>query len=181
MGSVFSSLTPKKGDEVFYFSRDIVVCIIIQLEKINTMKAYRVVYTEEGCIRCFFSKYRKMLKEVFKMCKAHLMIQSIYKLDRIILKKEYDSLNFTFGVYIKKDQNLHDYIHFSYYNYHNGKRRQCYTRIISGVGLTVIFCDLKSLKLDYPVMKITKFKHGGHVGIIEEYEEDDYCNFCWDK
>lgn len=172
MGSVFSSLTPKKGDEVFHFSRDIVVCIIIQLEKINTMKAYRVVYTEEGRIRYFFFKYRKTLENVFKMCKAHLMIQSIYKHNGILLKKEEDTLNFTFFVSIFPTTTIHTYKHISYYEYH--KTRKSLIRIIRGVGLCVIFYKFMHRGYNHTFMKITKFKSDTGVGIMQELCEDDH-------
>lgn len=158
------------------FSRDIVVCIIIQLEKIDTMKAYRVVYTEDGYIRIFFLKYRKMLEESFKMCKAHLMAQSIPKHHHIILKTEQDSLNFTFYVFIRGNfERLQAYKHVSYHEYH--KTRGCLLLIVHGVGLCIIFENFEFKGAKHTMMKITKLKSSG-VGIIAELDNNDTRVYC---
>lgn len=173
MGLGFS----QKQEELFeLFSRDVVVCIIIQLEKIDTMKAYRVVYTEDGYIRNYFLKYKRILEESFKMCKAHLMAQSIRKLDRVILKTTQDNLNFTFYVFIRGNfERLQTYKHASYYEYH--KTRGCLLLMVHGVGLCIIFENFEFKGTKHMMMKVTKLKSSG-VAIIEELDNNDTHVYC---
>lgn len=158
MGAIFSSSV-----ESFHFSRDIVVCIIIQLEKINSLKAYHVVYTGDGEIRGFFFKYRFQMKLIFKMCRAHLMTQSIYKQQIWKIKYKIDDIHFR----SRFNGNVGMYI------YCEPKRvccDACQMVLIHDVGLCIWFNKFGPNKEPY-IAKIDDFK--SNVARLCEFTDDE--------
>ena len=157
MGGIFSSV------ELFTFSRDIVVCIIIQLEKLNPMKAYQVVYTDEGNIRGFFFRYRSLLKQVFQTCRAHLMAQSLYLPRR--LNKNYHPLC-GFLIMMRHSQYRNIYCHFEpnymYYTSHApwGEYVHGVVRplVVDKIGLCIV-CYSFGPSNEALVVKIDELKH----------------------